>query len=160
MHIFEKLLFFSIFLSRYLTIVPYAVPHMTTCNTELDGHIIPEGTMVWPNLWELHHDEKVWGDPFVFRPERYLDESGCLVAADHPVRKHNLVFSAGPRVCPGEVFAMSRMFLMLATLIQSFEILPGTTLAEQASCDCRDMVMGLVMMPPPCYVRFISREKE
>ena len=128
------------------------------CDTEIGSHAIPQDTMVWTNLWALHHDEKIWVDPFVFRPERYLDDAGCLVPADHPARKHNLAFSAGPRVCAGEVFALSRLFLMLATLVKHFEILPATTLAEQPSCDCRNMVFGFLLYPPNFQVRFQERK--
>lgn len=30
------------------------------------------------SLYALHKDERVWGDPENFRPERFLDDSGKL----------------------------------------------------------------------------------
>lgn len=30
--------------------------------------------MVVANFVYMHHDEKIWGDPFVFRPERFSSE--------------------------------------------------------------------------------------
>ena len=138
-------------------VLPFAVPHESSCDTELCGYKIPKGTAIWPNVWGLAHDEDIWGDPFVFRPERYLDDKGCLVLADHPARKHNLTFGAGPRMCPGEMFALTRLFLIVAMTMQRFDILPATTLEEQPSCDCRDMVFGHILYPRKFQVRLVPR---
>ena len=42
---------------------------------------------IWGNSWELNHDPNLWDDPWTFKPERYLDEEGHLVTADHPNRR-------------------------------------------------------------------------
>ena len=31
------------------------------------------------NLWALHHEEKHWENPWLFNPDRFLDESGQLL---------------------------------------------------------------------------------
>jgi cytochrome P450 len=33
---------------------------------------IPKGTSVVCNLWALHHDDKIWNNPFEFQPDRFL----------------------------------------------------------------------------------------
>ncbi len=105
---------------------PATGPHTPVTDTELPGiGIIPKGTFVSANIWTLHHDEEFWGDPDVLRPERFLDDDGQLVSPDHPNRKHLMPFGAGPRVCLGEVFAMTRLFLWTAAVINKFEITPG-----------------------------------
>ena len=73
----------------------------------------------------MHHDEKFWGDPYEFRPERFLDEDKNLVAADHPNRKHLMPFGAGTRVCLGESLAIARLFLWITKLMQRFEVVPA-----------------------------------
>ena len=49
--------------------------------------------MVYPNLFEVHHDPEVWGDAENFRPERFLDESGKFVS-----NEALMPFSTGLRV--------------------------------------------------------------
>ena len=49
---------------------------------------------VWANVWDLHHNEEYWTDPYEFIPERFLDEEGKLVPSDHINRKrYNISFS-------------------------------------------------------------------
>lgn len=43
------------------------------------------------NLWTVHHSNE-WGDPFTFRPDRFLDGSGLLLSASHPRRQRLLTF--------------------------------------------------------------------
>lgn len=33
-----------------------------------------QGTPLWVNVYSLHMNKELWGDPEVFRPERFLDE--------------------------------------------------------------------------------------
>jgi cytochrome P450 len=51
---------------------PLGVPHASIADDVYQGMFIPKGTIVYPNVWAMSHDEKVYKDPFVFRPERYL----------------------------------------------------------------------------------------
>ncbi len=112
---------------RAFTVTPLGgIPHASVSDVELPGYgTIPKGTVVLVNSWTLHHDEDFWKDPDVVRPERFLDEDEQLLPPDHPNRKHLLPFGAGPRVCLGEVFAMTRLFLWTAAVIGKFEITPG-----------------------------------
>ncbi|XP_035687440.1 steroid 17-alpha-hydroxylase/17,20 lyase-like [Branchiostoma floridae] len=100
---------------RMASMDPLSLPHATTVDTTLRGYQIPKGTMVMPNLWALHHDPDTWGDPDVFRPERFLDENG------KPVKPAALMpFSAGRRACPGETLGKANNFLLLGGLVQNF----------------------------------------
>ncbi|XP_077862955.1 cytochrome P450 1A1-like, partial [Saccoglossus kowalevskii] len=53
---------------RIRTIIPFAVPHATTCNTSVGGYQIPKDSWIWCNLWNVHMDENHWEHPNEFRP--------------------------------------------------------------------------------------------
>ncbi|KAL8688586.1 MAG: hypothetical protein Q9218_005534, partial [Villophora microphyllina] len=38
----------------------------------IEGHTIPEGYNVGSALYAIHHHQDIFGDPFVFRPERWI----------------------------------------------------------------------------------------
>jgi cytochrome P450 len=46
---------------------------------ELDGVPFPAGTMVMSSQWVIHRLPSVWGDPTVFRPERWDPVNGQQV---------------------------------------------------------------------------------
>ncbi len=114
---------------RYNTVVPLGIPRFTTADTTIAAVPVPKGTTLFINLWWLHHDPEFWGDPDKFRPERFLDDGGLLLPADHPNRKHLMPFSAGIRACVGDQLAQIRMFLLLSNLVKRFVLLlaPGNT---------------------------------
>ena len=62
----------------------------------VDGHRIPEGTVVTLPQFRLHTDPRFWDEPDAFRPERWLEPE-----PDAPAQASNL-FLRGPRGCPGE----------------------------------------------------------
>ena len=123
----------------------------------MGGYNLPAGTHVFINFWAIHHNPVTFPDPFSYQPERYLGEDGQVVAADHPARANLFAFGAGPRVCVGETLALTRIFLVLATLLQRFHFLPATTLREQVTCDAREYVNGLALMPQDFQLRLKER---
>ncbi len=107
---------------RYTAMTPLSLPHYSGCDSELGGFFIPKGTIILPNIWSLHHDEKYWDHPWDFDPLRFL-ENGKLLPVDHIKRQRLLPFSAGRRQCPAEVFSSNRLFILVALLIQKFKVL-------------------------------------
>lgn len=104
---------------RLSSIVPGDVLHSTTEKTKFEGFIFPKGTIIMPNLYQIHHDENYWGDPENFRPERFLNADGSF-------RKDERVipFSIGKRVCVAEHLAQVEFFLFLTGILQNFDLLP------------------------------------
>ena len=95
------------------------------------------------------------GDPEVFRPERFLDQSGYLLPADHPNRKHMLQLGAGPRVCVDEAFALKRLFIFTISLVQKFDLQQGDESLVQ--CDYDAYENGAVLHHKPYKVRLVAR---
>jgi len=135
-------------LLRYGSLSPILIPHMTVVDTFIKTVPIAKGTWVFLNVEAVHHSEAYWGDPFVFRPERFLEdaENPGLVSPEHSHRQHVLSFGGGPRACPGEAMARSRLFLAIVTIVQDFRLEPDTT-KPLTDCDPRTFNMGLVLSP-------------
>ncbi|PPQ72828.1 hypothetical protein CVT26_003337 [Gymnopilus dilepis] len=57
---------------------PMGLPHRVTEDDCYKRYFIPKGTVVFGNVWAMAHDEDVYPEPFVFKPERFLDDRGSL----------------------------------------------------------------------------------
>ncbi|ELU02917.1 hypothetical protein CAPTEDRAFT_100001 [Capitella teleta] len=136
-------------LLRYSSVAPLTLPHTSLEDIVIQGKTVPAGSNVLVNLYHMHHDEDFWENPFEFQPERFLGDDGGVVPASHPNRRHLMPFGAGPRVCLGEALAKSRLFLVIASLMQKFDILPG---AVSAPCDPRLLEHGLVLSSAPFQI--------
>ncbi|KAL3870413.1 hypothetical protein ACJMK2_038481 [Sinanodonta woodiana] len=141
---------------RYITHIPIGVPHGAMEDVELEGYNIPKGSMLIINSWTAHHDPAIWGDPWVFRPDRFLDDNGELLPPEHTLRQSLVTFGAGKRVCVGENLAKSRIFLYLTTLIQKFDfLLPiGGTVPSD---DPHNFLPGAVLRPHDYMMRLKVR---
>ncbi|EGW14815.1 Cytochrome P450 2D10 [Cricetulus griseus] len=100
---------------RFGDIAPLGFPHMTSRDIEVQGFLIPKGTILIPNLSSVLKDETVWEKPLLFHPEHFLDAQGRFV-------KHEafMPFSAGRRACLGEPLARMELFLFFTCLLQRF----------------------------------------
>nr|WOF00834.1 flavonoid hydroxylase 2 [Dracocephalum moldavica] len=88
------------------------------CN--MGGYHVPKETWLIVNLWKLHRDPRVWSDPMEFRPERFLNGDRII---DVKGQDFELIpFSAGRRICPGTNFGMQMLHLVLASLLQAFDL--------------------------------------
>lgn len=57
---------------RLSSILPAGVAHQALSDISHKGINIPKGTMIQANLFYIHHNPDLWGDPENFRPERFL----------------------------------------------------------------------------------------
>ncbi|XP_791794.1 cytochrome P450 2C15 [Strongylocentrotus purpuratus] len=103
---------------RYRPIAPTGVPHRATSDLKVKGYAIPDGVNIAVNILYIHHDPKIWGDPEVFRPERFLTEDGKALI------KHEayMPFGVGRRICLGEQLAKMELFLFFTNILQQFKI--------------------------------------
>ncbi|HKM68993.1 MAG TPA: cytochrome P450 [Stellaceae bacterium] len=80
------------------------------------GIPVPAGAIVFMAPWVLHRHRRLWSRPEVFDPARFLP------GAPAPDRFAYLPFGVGPRVCIGAQFALTEATLVLARMIQAFQI--------------------------------------
>ncbi|XP_025721766.2 cytochrome P450 4F6-like [Callorhinus ursinus] len=84
-----------------------------------DGRIIPKGSICVISIFGIHHNPSIWPDPEVYNPFRFDPEI--------PQKRSPLAFipfSAGPRNCIGQTFAMTEMKVVLALTLLRFRFLP------------------------------------
>ncbi|SJK99774.1 related to cytochrome P450 CYP2 subfamily [Armillaria ostoyae] len=81
-------------LVRFYPVAPIAIPHATLEDDVFEGHFIPKGSVVFPNIWAMAHDPEVYKDPDTFNPDRFLGPS-----PEQDPRE--ISFGFGRRSCPG-----------------------------------------------------------
>lgn len=89
----------------------WIVTRITRAPTALAGYSIPAGTNIVLSAQLLHHRPDLHPDPYRFDPDRW--DPGRV---DRPHRHAMIPFSAGPRKCMGDTFAVIQMNLGLATI--------------------------------------------
>ena len=98
------------------------------------GYRIPAGATVGLYQWVVHRDPRFYDDPLAFDPDRWTDD---VRSSLHPFAY--LPFSAGPRRCVGDRFAMLEAQLVVATVLQRYhvEAVPGEGLELAPSITLR-----------------------
>ncbi|KAH1024818.1 probable cytochrome P450 4d14 [Dendroctonus ponderosae] len=87
-----------------------------------DGKVIPQGITLIISAYAIHRNPHVYEQPDKFIPSRFFDlESKPFTY---------LPFSAGPRNCIGQKFAMLLMKFALINMLSNFEILPSNPPCE------------------------------
>ncbi|CAG7828788.1 unnamed protein product [Allacma fusca] len=89
-------------------------------DSTVEGHFIPAGTFLISNLWGSNHRDDLWDEPFVLKPERFLDETGKHLVNTEKV----MSFGAGRRKCLGYPIAKDMLILLLSNIVHRFQILP------------------------------------
>ncbi len=89
--------------------------------------MLPKGSWVAIFPYVLHHDPRWFPEPERFDPERFAPGR----AEQIPPFAY-IPFGAGPHVCIGNAFATMELVLILATVLQQFqvELAPGQSDAE------------------------------
>jgi cytochrome P450 len=82
--------------------------------TEIDGKVIPGGTIGIVPIYAIHRHHGFWRDPDRFDPGRFAPDSPVK-----PSRYQFMPFGVGPRICIGAAFATIEATIMLATFVRA-----------------------------------------
>nr|XP_038025251.1 cytochrome P450 4F22-like isoform X2 [Anas platyrhynchos] len=87
-----------------------------------DGRVIPKGVVCLMSIYGTHHNPEIWPEPQVYNPLRFSPENsqGRSPLAFIP-------FSAGPRNCIGQSFAMAELRVVAALTLARFAVRPDPT---------------------------------
>jgi cytochrome P450 len=86
-------------------------------DVQVGDYLVPKMTVLLVCPYALQHRADVWPDPDRFDPDRFLP---AAEAARH--RDAFLPFSAGPRTCIGNHFALMEGPIVMATLLQRADL--------------------------------------
>ncbi|KAL2933256.1 Cytochrome P450 71A22 [Bienertia sinuspersici] len=85
-------------------------------DVKIKGYDIGAGTQVIVNAWAIQRDSAYWEEAEEFQPERFLNSS-----VDFKGQHYEFIpFGVGRRGCPGMLFGIADVELVLATLAYEF----------------------------------------
>ncbi|XP_078001377.1 cytochrome P450 2U1-like [Glandiceps talaboti] len=128
---------------RLHSIVPLSLYHRTICTTSVNGCQIPDDTIIIPNNWAIDHDPDIFEDPFVYKPERFIDPNTSKCVSFNEM--NFAPFGMGRRVCLGEMLAKMEYFLIAANLLHQFEVMVSMSHGKPST----EGVLGLTYSPKP-----------
>jgi len=102
---------------RRRPVLPIAAPRRLKTDYEIGGATLPAGSTAIACVYLVHHDERIYPDPYRFHPQRFIDES--------PGTYTWIPFGGGRRRCIGASFAQLEMRIVLRELLTSRELRAG-----------------------------------
>ncbi|KAK0395425.1 hypothetical protein QR680_001275 [Steinernema hermaphroditum] len=107
---------------------------VVTEDFECDGQLIPKGATVIISTIIIHRNPKVYTNPLKYNPDNFLAEN---VASRHPFAY--VPFSAGPRNCIGQKFALMEEKTVLSRFLRNYTI--TTSVPFDVNKPCPEIIM-------------------
>jgi len=117
-----------------------SIARVTTEDMVVEGFTIPANTEVCLNFAMLHRDNKYFPDPEKFDPDRFFGDEAVLL---HPYAY--APFSAGPRNCVGQKFALMEEKVILSSILRRFNMKADKQMKDM------DIIPELVIKPKDGY---------
>jgi cytochrome P450 len=95
----------------------YSIARIPVREDLFEGYRIPAGAAVLASPWATHRHPTHWEAPERFNPNRFTPERE---RARH--RYAYFPFGGGPRACIGQYFSMLEAVIIVAMLVQSYEV--------------------------------------
>ncbi|XP_013364899.1 PREDICTED: cytochrome P450 3A9-like isoform X2 [Chinchilla lanigera] len=138
--------------NEILRLYPIAGRLERTCkkDVEINGVVIPKGSLVMIPIYALHRDPKYWKEPEEFRPERFSKKN-----KDDINPYIYLPFGTGPRNCIGMRFALINMKLAIIRVLQNFSF----QTCKETQIPITFSKQGLLQPEKEVLLKIVSREE-
>jgi 9beta-pimara-7,15-diene oxidase len=103
---------------RLHPVVPLLLPRVCGETYDVGGFEVTKETRIIVNSWALARNPEIWHDAEKFRPERFEDSH---IGYDKGTQFEYLPFGGRRRMCPGDVFALAVLELILVRLLYYFD---------------------------------------
>jgi alpha-guaiene 2-oxidase len=111
---------------------PLLFPRESREEFEMDGMIIPKKSWIIINYWAVGRDPKVWEEADKFNPERFNNSAIDFYGSHCEL----IPFGAGRRVCPGILYGVTNVELLLSAFLYHFDWeLPGGMKPDELDMD-------------------------
>ncbi|HJU12823.1 MAG TPA: cytochrome P450 [Candidatus Binataceae bacterium] len=123
----------------------WAVGRAALADDEIMGYRIREGSNLLLSQWLAHHHPAFWENPGIFEPERF-----SAARTEGRPRYAFFPFGGGPRMCIGNLFALTEAQIVLATVAQKYSLrtLPDHPIEPQPLVTLRPRYGVKVMLEP------------
>ncbi|KEF55081.1 3-hydroxyphenylacetate 6-hydroxylase [Exophiala aquamarina CBS 119918] len=132
---------------RYFSVTRLSLPRCTIQDFVYDNKVVPKGTVIFLNVWACNMDPKLWDDPEVFRPDRWLERP------ESPI----FTFGTGSRMCVGMQLAYRELYVLFLRVLNSFKIVPDGFI-ETRPIEGVANPASLTTQPKEYKVRFIPHK--
>lgn len=122
----------------------FAIPRAVASATEIAGWEYRRPVHLLPCIYLLHHDPRIYPEPHVFRPERFLDTP--------PSPLTWLPWGGGRKRCPGLSLALLEMRVLLSAVLERVVVEPARRTLERPQ-------WRAVVVAPRAGCRVVLRER-
>ncbi|KAG8444866.1 hypothetical protein GDO86_009861 [Hymenochirus boettgeri] len=142
--------YFDMVIQETLRLYPPAgrLERVSRKTVEINGVIIPKGTVTMIPTFVLQRDPEYWPEPDEFHPERFSKDN----RQNHTPFTF-LPFGDGPRNCIGMRFALLSIKVAATVLLQNFTVQP----CAETMIPVEFSPIGLLQPKKPIQLKFLSR---
>ncbi|KAI0050756.1 cytochrome P450 [Auriscalpium vulgare] len=142
---------------RWGALAPLGLPHTSIEDDIHEGYFIPKGSVILTNVKGMLHDEKVYADPWTFKPERFIATEERPAELD----PRTCCFGFGRRICPGLNLADATVWASVAMSLAIFDI--GRKVIDNVEIVPEALYGDEIIshpLPFPCTIKSRSKSAE
>jgi cytochrome P450 len=109
---------------RYRPVFIFTIPRVVKREIEIGGEAFAPPARLLGAIYLIHHDPRIYPDPQLFRPERFLDSA--------PGAPLWIPWGGGRKRCPGLHLAMMEMEAVIRTVLSRLSMQPAGKAIERA----------------------------